>query len=195
MRTVCLLIFFSLSIIYPIQSKTNDDPQYVGVKKCKVCHATDDIGNQYRIWESSLHAKAYKTLSNEESKAIGKERGLKVPPNESPECLECHVTGYGMPDSLFATPIVKENGIHCETCHGPGSEYKKIDNMLDRDKALASGLTLPIEETCTRCHNEKSPKYKPFNFDEFIKKIEHKVPEGYSWEVEDDDEGEDEELW
>lgn len=87
MRTIYLTVFLAFIILNPLQSKSSDDPHYVGVKKCKTCHATDDIGNQYKIWEASKHAKAYETLQNDESKTIAKKWDLKIPPNDEDEDL------------------------------------------------------------------------------------------------------------
>lgn len=172
-------------------AQQDDLPQYVGEEKCEICHATDDIGNQVSIWKNSAHARAYETLLSEESKRIAQERGLTVPPNEAPQCLECHVTGYGLDSSRFKYPLNKENGIQCESCHGPGSEYRKINIMLDTDLSLANGLIIPTKETCARCHNERSPRFKPFTFEDLVTLIDHKVPEGYEWEEEE----EEETLW
>ncbi|MFQ6607415.1 MAG: multiheme c-type cytochrome [Fidelibacterota bacterium] len=194
MKIKHLLLLTVIISATPIRSLSDNEPQYVGVKKCQICHATPEIGDQYGIWKLSKHAQAFATLLSEESLKIAKERGLTVLPHEAPECLECHVTGYGADDSKFESPQVMELGIQCESCHGPGSEYKKISIMLDREQSLANGLIIPTEETCIKCHNERSPRYKSFHFEDFVKKIDHKVPEGYSWE-EDDDEDEDEELW
>lgn len=193
MKITYVLVLLALVLAIPVLILSDSEPKYVGVKKCQVCHTTPEIGDQYGIWKSSKHSKSYDTLLTEESKRIAKERGLKVPPHEAPECLECHVTAYGLDTLQFNSPLVKEHGIQCESCHGPGSEYKKIGIMLDREKSLANGLIIPTEKTCVQCHNERSPKYKPFKFDDFIKKIEHKVPEGYEWEDEEDED--DEELW
>ncbi|MFQ6673442.1 MAG: cytochrome c family protein, partial [Fidelibacterota bacterium] len=144
MKVIHFALGIGLVLSLPARSvfadEPQDEPRYVSVKKCKVCHATDDIGNQYKIWKSSLHAQAYQTLLGEESKKIAQERGIKLLPNEAPECLQCHVTGYGKDSSRFEFPVVKEDGVQCESCHGPGSEYKKIDTMLDKNKAIAAGL-------------------------------------------------------
>ena len=43
---------------------------YVGSKECKDCHGEDAIGNQYKIWESSPHAKAYDLLIGEKAGII-----------------------------------------------------------------------------------------------------------------------------
>jgi hypothetical protein len=40
------------------------------------------------------------------------------------------------------------------------------------------GLLAVTEESCTGCHNEKSPGFKGFNFEEMSAKIAHPYPEG-----------------
>lgn len=40
------------------------------------------------------------------------------------------------------------------------------------------GLELVNVETCAKCHNENSPTFKPFNFEERIEKIAHPIPRG-----------------
>lgn len=42
--------------------------------------------------------------------------------------------------------------LDCESCHGPGSEYKSLSTMKDRDKARAAGLVLPEAAFCQTCH-------------------------------------------
>ncbi|MFQ6675103.1 MAG: multiheme c-type cytochrome [Fidelibacterota bacterium] len=186
------IALLSLVVSIPLYAGEDESPRYVGVAKCEICHATDDIGNQVAIWKSSAHARAFESLLTEEAKSIAREWGLTSPPHEAPECLECHVTGYGLDSSRFKYPLVKEDGVQCESCHGPGSEYRKIDIMLDSTLSRANGLILPTEETCAQCHNERSPKFKPFTFEELVKRIEHRVPEGFEWEEEEEEE---ESLW
>jgi hypothetical protein len=139
---------------------------YVGASKCKICHKGEAKGNIYEIWEASRHAHAYETLV---------EKGEQ----ENPECLACHVTGYNQPTGWGAEGVENEKfaGVGCEACHGPGSDYWKMSIMKDREQAVAAGLQFPTEAECVACHNEKSPTYKEFNFEEFYKKIEHKIPE------------------
>ena len=156
--------------------------KYVGVAKCKMCHKGAKKGRQYEIWKASKHAKAYETLKSEESKKIAQKKGLKVPPYEAPECLKCHVTGYGADKSLFMKSFKIEDGVQCEACHGPGSDYRKMKIMKDRKKAIEKGLD-PIsvsdgsaEKWCRRCHNEESPVFKGFNFKEMWAKIAHPRP-------------------
>ncbi len=44
--------------------------------------------------------------------------------------------------------------LDCESCHGPGSEYKVMATMKDKEKAKAAGLVLPTKEFCLKCHTK-----------------------------------------
>ena len=166
------------------------DPTYVGVNKCKTCHKKESTGDQYGVWKKSSHAKAYETLLGEKAIAAAKERGIAGPPSEAPECLKCHATAYGLePKDYGKKPLEVADGVQCETCHGPGSAYRKKSIMEDREKAIAHGLIIPDEKTCLRCHNDESPSWDPmrytladgshagFDFDQAYAKIKHPIPE------------------
>lgn len=124
--------------------------EYVGAKKCKTCHKL-----QYNSWLETPHAKAFDKLSDEEKK--------------KPECVKCHTTG------TTAKGVLLE-GIQCEACHGPGSDYKspkimskkkwKADPEGQLKLALEAGLIIPTEKDCVRCHTkEGNPNFKPFDFE------------------------------
>jgi hypothetical protein len=72
--------------------------------------------------------------------------------------------------------LTMEEGVSCEQCHGAGSVYKSNTIMKDRAKALASGMIVPDEKTCITCHNDKSPTFKEFKYEESVKKIAHPRP-------------------
>ena len=40
----------------------------------------------------------------------------------------------------------------------------------------AVGLVKPTAEVCQRCHNEESPTFKEFKFEEMVAKIAHPNP-------------------
>ncbi|UCF66610.1 MAG: hypothetical protein JSV80_12570 [Acidobacteriota bacterium] len=42
--------------------------------------------------------------------------------------------------------------LECESCHGPGSEYKKMSIMKDPELAKQAGLIMPGKEFCVVCH-------------------------------------------
>ncbi len=151
--------------------------KYVGVKKCAMCHKSESRGNQYGQWVSTKHSKAYEDLASPAGLETAKKAGVTGNPQEAPQCLKCHVTGYGQDAGLFAEGFVKADGVQCESCHGAGSDYLPILVMKDKAKAIDAGLIIPIKEGCVKCHNSESPNFTGFDFDSYYKKIVHPEPE------------------
>ncbi len=151
--------------------------KYVGVKLCGTCHKAGKGGTSFAVWEKTAHAKAYQTLMGEAAKKIGVEKGLKVAPNEAPECLKCHVTGGGAAKNVEAG-FKKEDGVTCEACHGAASGYKMIHTKGDLAKSKEAGLIVAEKngKACETCHNAESPTFKGFKFEEMWAKIEHSKP-------------------
>jgi len=122
-------------------------PTYIGADKCKMCHKI-----QHTSWLETKHAKATET-----AKAATKWKYEAA-------CLTCHATNK---DEAMA-------GVQCEACHGAGSDYKSIQVMKDRAKAVAAGLIVPTQGTCDGCHDGKD-HHKQVKFDrEIVHK--HKTP-------------------
>jgi len=140
---------------------TAQEYDYIGAAKCKMCHNKPATGAQYKIWADGPHAKAMESLSAEEAK--------------DPKCIKCHATA-GSVDPDYIIGLKMSEGVSCEACHGPGSGYKTKSVMQSREKSMAKGLILPIEKVCLECHNDESPNFKGFNFDEYMKKIAHPLP-------------------
>ena len=148
--------------------------KYIGAQKCKMCHIKAPKGEQYNVWLKGPHANAMKTLAGDEAKKIATEMGIADPTTDA-ACVKCHATTGHIEDGL-AAGIRQSEGVSCESCHGPGSAYKSASVMKSREASLAKGLILPTEEVCKTCHNEESPTYKPFNFEEMVAKIAHPDP-------------------
>jgi len=173
---VLVLIAFSALLVVPGLAEVKTANKYVGVKACSMCHKADAKGNQFKIWSESKHAKAFTALTSDAAAKIAKEKGLKKPASESPECLDCH---SGKVDAKLAEKSFDpKDGVQCEACHGAGSAYKSMSVMKDKAKAIAAGLTefkdeAAIEKYCKTCHNEKSPTFKEFKFKEMWGKVKH----------------------
>lgn len=155
--------------------------KFVGVKKCGMCHKSAKAGEQLKIWESSKHANAFKTLQTPEADAIAKKLGVEGKAAEAEQCLSCHVSGHGMDAKMFDKKFDMADGVQCETCHGAGEKYKSKKVMEDHAKSVSLGMKDytaegSIKAQCVTCHNDKSPTYKEFNFEEKWKKIAHPVP-------------------
>jgi hypothetical protein len=186
MRGVFLWIVTAvvLAPMVGIADSPASDHKYVGAKKCKTCHKKELMGDQYGEWQKGVHAKAYETLKGEKAAEIAKKKGLSTSPHETEECLQCHVTGYGLPASAFDKKKLLKNsdGIQCESCHGPGKDYRKKKIMSDRDKAIAKGMWEPgkDEKICTACHNADGPTWDPakgFDHEKAKEEIAHPIPE------------------
>jgi hypothetical protein len=148
----------------------------IGAEKCKMCHNSDAKGAQYKQWAASKHSQAYATLASEEAKTIA--AGKKIAdPQKSDECLQCHVTAHGVAAAKLTQKYAVEQGVGCESCHGPGGDYWKLSIMKDQAKAVAAGLVIPKMDVCATCHNDKSPTFKGFDAKAMWAKIAHPNPQ------------------
>jgi excinuclease UvrABC ATPase subunit len=176
MKTKSFTLTFFLIIFIPILFFAQE-AQYVGAKKCGMCHK-EKLGNQCKIWKESKHATAFETLLSEDANKISKEMGFGEKASEASECLKCHATAYDVDASLISSKFKIEDGIQCESCHGAGSKYKKKSIMKNHAKAVENGLVefadeKAIEEHCRTCHNPESPTYMEFTFKEKWEEIKH----------------------
>ena len=105
------------------------DPRFfvIGSDECRACHRAI-----HGAWQSGVHARSAEGLSFEQT----------VDPN----CQPCHVPGV----EDF------EEGVGCESCHGPGSAYADLEVMIDPFKSAAAGLWEP-RAMCGYCHNPGHP--------------------------------------
>jgi hypothetical protein len=152
-----------------------EEHAFIGSASCKMCHNKAAKGAQFTKWSESDHAKAFETLATDQAKKIAADKGLGDP-QKAGECLECHTTGHGAPAEMLTKKHSLEEGVGCEACHGPGGDYWKMSVMKDRAKAVAAGMVVPNEKTCTACHNEKSPTFKGFDWDTYYPQIAHDNP-------------------
>jgi YVTN family beta-propeller protein len=145
-------------------------PKYIGSLGCAACHNSSRMGNQYSFWRMSPHARAYADLESPSGLKQAAARGI-ADPRKSPECLKCHATASSLEPGSYLTGFALSEGVGCESCHGPGSEYAVEAIMLDKAGARAAGLRPVTRETCLRCH--KDTPEKPFHFEEAKEKIRH----------------------
>ncbi|MGE0375490.1 MAG: multiheme c-type cytochrome [Planctomycetaceae bacterium] len=169
------------AIVHPRGS----DVQFVGSEKCAACHA-----DAYNVWEGSEHhlhgfeslTVAYAQASDDPSLAAR----VRVDRIHDPECICCHTAGWDPQEVLrFETGYFSETGsahlkgVHCESCHGPGSrhvEREESGNAVEADLLVErAGLSIRKQEAeakvCLKCHDhENSPD---FEFEKYWAQIEH----------------------
>lgn len=172
MKKIAIISIVAIACLFII-NLFSQEFTHVGAAKCKLCHKTEKQGQQFPIWESMKHSKSFAELASDKAKEVAQEAGVDNPA-ESPNCLKCHA-----PLSEKA-PELKDEGVGCETCHGPGSAYKKLSIMKDHAESVKNGMTEygspeAIKKHCLTCH--ENAHETTFDFEAAWEKIKHPRPE------------------
>ncbi len=142
------------------------EARFVGVETCgsSQCHGSNEPwGNatvsmkERLIWqEHDKHARAFATLSSDDGRAIATKLGL-ADASQAPQCLSCHST-Y-VPQAQRGPKFSLQQGVGCESCHGPGSQFLATHVQPTSDHAgnVAAGLYPsnepgPRAALCMSCH-------------------------------------------
>jgi hypothetical protein len=162
-----------------VRAERTRHPQYVGSRACRECHSTPEQGDPYVTWLHSRHSHAYWRLAGDWALFLGRQRpqyhDLESPLTDE-RCLLCHVTGAQDPDALFAGTFRPEEGVGCESCHGPGSDYVAPETMADHPAFLAAGGVVPDSATCQQCHRNS----ERFDFATWWPKVAHGRPPSHT---------------
>ena len=156
MAILPLTVIIILFLLAQLPTVVAEQFQYVGNKKCIACHRAE-----FQSWQKDPHSRALDTLK------LGNKAEAKIKAKFNPKkdytadasCLVCHSVGYGKP----AAPGADLSNVGCESCHGPGSNYKspaimnkkkyQANRAVQHTIALEAGLTAPTEQVCITCHN------------------------------------------
>ena len=152
--------------------------EYIGNKKCRKCHS-----KEYKSWKETAKAKTFEPLKPGQASEAKQKHNLDPAKDYTTDegCLACHSTGLGQPGGYFVPDAADEaavkkakklEGVGCESCHGPGSAYSEVFQEIKKSKRMykveelyAVGLKKVGESMCIGCHNDKSPTYKPFDYE------------------------------
>lgn len=146
---------------------------YLGVASCasSSCHgstqplqATRVLQNEYFTWlNSDRHARAYNVLFDNRSKRIARNMRLRGAPHKETLCLDCHSSN--VPTRLVSGVVDLEDGIQCETCHGPAGGWRAehTEPGWTHEKSVERGLvdlrlTTVRAGTCLPCHMGNASK-------------------------------------
>jgi len=162
-----VLISASAQAQEPSNPATQQPGQYIGVASCanSGCHgattplqATRIRQNEYFTWlHSDHHAGAYNILFNNLSARIAKNMKLGKKAYEAKLCLDCHSSN--IPPAMISGRIDIEDGIQCETCHGPASGWRgeHAQPGWTHAQSVERGMidlrdTRNRAHTCNACH-------------------------------------------
>ena len=117
---------------------------FSGSEACGVCHESE-----HETWTFTRHATAFDTL-------------VKHGADSDPECIGCHVVGYGQPGGFVgARESADLENVGCESCHGRGGPH------------LSPGFVSAgnYEPACGRCHDQKHSL--GFEYTTFLPRVSH----------------------
>jgi hypothetical protein len=147
--------------------------RYVGPGGCAAssCHGsvqpktvTRIFQNEYSIWiAQDKHARAFSVLSNPVSLRIGKILNIGRP-DQAARCLLCHA--LYVPVEQRAQIFELDDGVSCESCHGPASGWLGPHTQRDwpHDKSVGLGMydtrnLSQRSEKCLTCHLGTAEKF------------------------------------
>jgi len=117
---------------------------FSGSEACGVCHE-----KELQTWEITQHASAFDTL-------------VKHSSDSDPECVSCHVVGFGKPGGFDLTDRPSElEDVGCESCHGRGGPHLSPQFVKGGD----------YSPTCVGCHDAKHSL--GFDYATFSPRISH----------------------
>jgi hypothetical protein len=171
-------IVIALAVGVAASGQTPRERVYVGEKTCRGCHHQPGGRDQFSAWRLTKHAKAFAVLSMPESRQIAERSGIAGDPTRAGVCLGCHTTAYDTEAWERDEAFRFEDGVQCERCHGPGSQYLDADVMRDSLRARQAGLLRPGEADCLVCHKEKGSHtallgLRQFDFKDALRAIAH----------------------
>jgi len=189
MRTAIALLLISLGLVFLLFVKINSDSlikdyKYIGVERCKACHSVKFRGDQYNIWKNSPHSGSMLALNTSKAKDYAFKNKI-TDPLKNMDCLKCHSTGYSREIKYFESSFNLMEGVQCESCHNPGSEYSKYQIMISNGKFIGNGGEEGNLKDCYKCHSanvsdNKSVKcpfqLKNFNAESSFQLIKHSIP-------------------
>lgn len=137
-----------------VSAQEESFPFYVGQAVCAECHREAGIARicePARIWQ---HSEAYRALLKPKAKHVAMLNGVHGPIPDQVLCLQCHSTGADEGPQWMAPSFRMEDGVQCESCHGPGSLHVDGHRAEPSEGVGRTILALhkPDRGECLTCH-------------------------------------------
>ncbi len=181
-----------------LPAMAEEDFEFEGRKKCSNCHKSE-----HESWKKTGHAKAIHSLEpgNKREAKLKADLDPEKDYSEDKKCIGCHVTGFGQGGGYdLEDPSKYLTGVTCESCHGPGSEYRllhrkagekfeRLKETMPRQDLADAGQDFHFIERCNACHMnyEGSPwqgAKKPYT--PFTPKVDPKYAFDFEKAIRDD---------
>jgi hypothetical protein len=170
---LCGAIFFGVLPAARAASPPADASKYTGPGSCSStsCHGgvkpradSRIFQNEYSIWVvKDKHAKAYDALTGSVGQRMGRILGLGKS-EQAAKCIACHA--LDVPADARAKTFELNEGVTCESCHGPASAWLGPHTTRDwtHQQSLAAGMydtrnLVRRAEKCLSCHLGTQEKF------------------------------------
>ena len=149
-------------------SRRSEDAAFVGPTGCSssLCHGgAGEKRGQLPIWKKQdRHARSFATLATVRSSRMTQAMGLGTDARAAVRCTECHAPMASVPEARLASAVRPEDGISCESCHGPAGGW--VRSHTREDFSHAHKVQLGVRElrdlraranACVACHQVLAP--------------------------------------
>ncbi len=150
----------------PVAGPRFEAGRYVGPATCATasCHGSAEprpgpvLRDEYGTWiHEDRHHRAHESLFGDLALRIVRNAKLEREPWAEPVCLACHA--LAVPEEAQARPIEPEDGVSCESCHGPAGGWidRHTEEGWRHEDSVARGMTdlrdLEVRAgVCLGCH-------------------------------------------
>jgi hypothetical protein len=151
-----------------VASASSAEPDFVGSKTCSTtgCHGgAGDLSKQYTVWfRADPHSRGHSTLTTARSARMAEALGM-ADATKDVRCTSCHAPFAAVPPHRLAETAKIEEGVSCESCHGPAENWLRSHTRPDysREQRVAAGMR-DLEDlylranTCVACHQVIEPE-------------------------------------
>jgi Cytochrome c554 and c-prime len=144
------------------QMRSDTQARYIGSASCSSssCHGgAGEQHNQFLVWsQRDFHTKAFLILTTARSTQIAQSLGIENA-STSQRCTVCHSPMAEMPSTRLVRSDQRDEGVACESCHGPAEGWLRSHTRRDYTYAMrvSSGLRdlrniYVRANACVACH-------------------------------------------
>jgi hypothetical protein len=151
-----------------VRSARTGGPQFIGAMTCSssLCHGGgSEARDAYTIWKKSdPHQHSFDVLAGPRAARIAQGLALAAAA-QSTRCTVCHAPLWTLPEERLASTInAQQEGVTCESCHGPAQNW--LRSHTRRDFTHAENVETGVRDlqslyvranSCVACHQVIEP--------------------------------------
>lgn len=169
LRSIAILCIALAAAGTRVLAQEGAPARFTGSPSCmsSSCHGGGTGKNQGLLFmKKDVHTRGVALLSNTRSQRIAEV--LQIPDAaRSQRCLVCHSPMQTVPQPRFTKGVMPENGVSCESCHGPAEHWLRFHTRPDatHEQNVSVGLrelrdSYHRANACVACHLNLEPELR-----------------------------------